>query len=141
MEDDMVFAYTTAFNSVLKKFIKFACEKSIALKSNRLKERISLLINEAPLAVMEKSGPYILKYADNIKARDEKFYMTASFDEHFADDEPDLRKNIIALINKMRNIYKKCNIKEKDYLNDLADDMLIAYCSYLHHQRLKMQKK
>jgi hypothetical protein len=142
MEDEKVFVHTTAFNSVLKKFIRFACDKSVALKTNRIKQRVSLLINDAPLLVLEKAGPYILKYADNIKARDEQFYMTVDVTEHFDEtDGEDLQKNVIALVNEARKIYStKCNEEEKEYLNDLADDLLISYCSYMYYIRQKEKK-
>jgi hypothetical protein len=143
MDDEKTFIYATAFNSILKKFIKFACDKSIVLKTNRIKQRVSLLINDAPLMAIEKAGPYILKYAENIKSRDEKFFMTVKFEEDSfdEDDDMDFRKNVIALVDQIRKIYSKCSLGEKNYLNDLADDLLIAYCSFEHHNRQKENVK
>jgi hypothetical protein len=132
MNDEKKFTYTTSFNSILKKLIKFACSKSFALKTNRVKERVSLLISNAPLAVLENAGPYILKYAKNIKDRDEKFFMNVDLSEHYNGENA---KDIVEIINKIRKIYKQCNMKEKEYLCDLSDDLLITYCSYLSHQR------
>jgi hypothetical protein len=135
MNDDKKFAYTTTFNSILKRFIKFACNKSIALKTNRVKDRVSMLINDAPLTIMESAGPYILKYAKSIKDRDEKFFMTVDLSEHYDNKNDKTKKDIVALIDQIRKIYKKCSDDEKAHLCDLSDDLLIAYCTYLTHQR------
>jgi len=133
MDDEKKFIYTTSFNSIMKKLIKFSCSKSFALKTNRIKERVSLLIDNAPLTVLEQAGPYILKYAKNIKNRDGEFFMNADFSENYSNDEN--KKDIVTVINRIRKIYKKCSTKEKEYICDLCDDLLITYCKYLSHQR------
>jgi hypothetical protein len=133
-KNDKIFEYTTTFNSILKRLIGFSSEKSLLLKTNRIKGKISLLITNAPLVVMETAGPYLLKYAEHIKAYDEKFFLSTDFSVNF---KPDLDKKSVndfkILINQVRGIYTKCDSREKKYLNELCDDLLIAYCSYLHY--------
>lgn len=137
MDDEKIFTYTTSFNSILKRFIKFACDKSLTLRTSRLKGRVSLIINDAPFLVLEKTGPYMLRYAKHIKERDEQFFLNEDFSEHYDDEDDETRKDIIGLIDQVRKIYKRCSDKEKEHLNDLADDLLIAYCTYLSHIRSK----
>jgi hypothetical protein len=135
MDDEKIFTYTTTFNSVLKRLIKFTCTKSIALKTNRVKERVSMLINDAPLHVLESAGPYIIRYAEHIKSRDGHFFMNADLSNNYEDVIDNTKKDIVSLIDQIRKIYKRCDEQEKEYLLDLADDLLIAYCTYLAYQR------
>jgi hypothetical protein len=80
------------------------------------------------------AGPYIIKYADNIKAHDEKFFLTADFTIDFDGDISEANAKLMKkLIKSIRKIYVRSPDMEKKYLNDLTDDLLIAYCSYLHY--------
>lgn len=133
--DDELFMYTTSFNSVLKRMIKFACSKSLALKTHRVQARVALLINEAPLTVLQTAGPYIITYADHIKARNEEFFLNADFSKHYSNEAHGDQKDVINLIDQVRKIYKKCDDKERALLNDLTDDLLIAYCMYVKRER------
>jgi hypothetical protein len=134
--NDATFMHTTAFNSVLKRIIKFCCSKSIKLKTNNVKSRVSLLINEAPLLVLETAGPYFIEYADHIKAHDEEFFINTDYSIHFnEDDDKEDKKNVLALIEIIKQIYKKCNAKERAFLNDAVDDLLISYCGFLSETR------
>ena len=133
--DDELFTYTTSFNSVLKRIIKFACSKSLVLKTHKVQTRVSLLINDAPLMVLQTAGPYILTYADHIKARDDEFFLNADFSKHYVNENDNNQKDIVNLINQVRKVYKQCNDKERSHLNDLTDDLLIAYCMYVKRER------
>lgn len=142
--NENLFVHTTTFNSILKRIIKFACTKSIALKTNNVKSRVALLINEAPLIVLETAGPYLLQYAEHIKAHDEQFFLENDYSDHVIKskelDSTD-KKNILNLIDLIKKIYKKCNAKERMYLNDAVDDLLIAYCGYLCEKQQVNEKK
>jgi hypothetical protein len=132
---DKIYEYTTMFNSVLKRITKFACEKSLMFRTNKLNEKISMLISTSPFAIMDIAGPYLIKYADNIKAHDEKFFLTTDFTKDYDEDLSDEKvKTFSKLIKKTRKIYVKCSDMEKKYWNDLMDDLLIAYCSFLHYK-------
>jgi hypothetical protein len=132
-KNDKVFEYTTIFNSILKRLISFSSDKSLVLKTNRIKGKLSLIIVNAPLSVMEVAGPYLLKYAEHIKLHDEKFFLNADFSEDFKKSDSNISTSDFKyLINQVRGVYIKCDIKEKRYLNELCDDLLISYCSYLH---------
>lgn len=131
--NDIEIGYINTFNSKLKQLIKFACTKEPKLKIGSANKRISLLINEAPLLVLELSGPYIFAFGDQIKSRDDTFFLDMDTTKHIESSHSDDndKKLAIQLIDTIRKIWVKCTKKEQAFIADLSEDLLINFCGYL----------
>ncbi len=132
---DNIFAQTTSFNSILKRLIKFTTDKSIALRTHDLKKRISLLINENPLMVIDTLGPYLLEYAEQIKAHSGEFFINKDFTDEVSVDSADEKEQILKLVRIIKKIYANSSITEREFVNDSMEDLLISYCRYLIEKR------
>ena len=117
------------FNDAVKQLVSFAQERSTKLQAMSAKKKVVRLAEEAPLCALETIGPYLIKYADHIKEQNDKFFLENSFSDETGDD------NILSLIVEVQSIYKQSQAAERAHINDTVDDMLIAYCAFVHSKK------
>lgn len=92
-----------------------------------LKRKLSILKSIGPSEPLAQASPFFLRYSDEVKNRDEKFFTTADIRQHAAAVGKPITKNndyIEDFITKLRAAYHKCDQSEKDILYIHARTML-----------------
>ena len=93
--------------------------------ANRNLKRIMLAINETPEFMLTESGPYLLKYADQIKNDNWEIFMNMDY------KEIDNSQTSKVQIDILKNTYKMCTEKEKKIITNSVKELLSVYCKYV----------
>jgi integrase len=137
MDRKEIFARSTTFNSLLKRIITFGETKNVKLRITRANRRARLAINESPLIAIETLGPHLFRHAKQIKEHDEVFFLNYDYDSHLDGETTDDQMLIHQMFEVMSKTYTKCSTKEKLWIFDIADDMLISYCGFLKQVQME----
>lgn len=103
-------------------------DKNVDAISNKIRCALQFDV----LTLIRESGPYFIKYKDQIKKKDMEFFLNK---DNWEDDIGDADNSDAELshdiINKIKNLWFDLNDKEKNALYDLTDKLLTDYSRYL----------
>lgn len=123
------------FNSTLKQLFKTVIGQSKMLQAyalvNRSEKRLNMALNEAPFIGIEIMAPLLMKYANQIRARNDQFFMTAAFDDDVAPEYEQFRNDIAMAIAEMRTLYKTSSAEQKGEFNNAICKLLAEASGYL----------
>ena len=108
------------------------------LTNDKNVEHITIRLNTAiqfdPLVLLRESGPYFVKYKEQIKTKDMSYFLNK---DDWSDDvtsEKEDEKNLSHdIINKVKQIWVTLSDKEKTMLYSITESLLVDYCNFLLH--------
>jgi hypothetical protein len=120
------------FNSKLKRLVKTVISLSKMIQAyayvNGTERQLSMALDAAPLLGIDTIGPFLEKYASQIEAHDEKFFLTANFESDIAPEYEEFRKDIVMIMGQLKDLYKGSDTKQRDIFHGYVEGML-------HHSR------
>lgn len=97
-------------------------------ESYRMQKTLNTAISADPTVVMNKVGPYLLKYAKQISTHEEKFFLSKEWDDDINNEkEPD---KAMGVIMSVKTVYETCNDVERNKIMETVSDMLSHFCEY-----------
>jgi hypothetical protein len=110
------------------------------LELDRIHNKIVIAKNAAPSAILELTGPYLLKYKNEIKDTKIEFFMT----EDLLDEEYENRQNyetVSYMIQKIRNWNMSDSISDdqRNIFITSVKKMLVLYCKYVIELKKEMR--
>jgi len=138
--------YTTAKDTAMKEYnqkITYLVN-CIYMKRKRdddiaqIKERISLLRTTDPIMLIERSGPLLVKYKDQILKGDVKFFMDNDFQEDIDEQSSqhgDTGHNPHELMLKIKETWGHFNPAEHNIIIQTVQIMLQKFAQYLFNDR------
>ncbi len=115
----------------LKKKGTFEEEKTL-----RNNTRLAIVIASDPIWLVEHCGPFFLKYADLIQARNWAAFLEHDFVEEkqrYHASEDGIKHSYDAMDGKIeyiKRVFMSCEDKEREAMGDAVQTILSAYCKY-----------
>jgi sulfur relay (sulfurtransferase) DsrC/TusE family protein len=103
------------------------------IEVNDINKRLNTALSFDPLFILTESGPYLFKYKKQIEEKNMTFFINKDdWSDDIAavnnKDDSELSHNII---NKIKNIWKYLNDKEKNVIYNITESLLSDYCNHL----------
>jgi DNA-directed RNA polymerase specialized sigma subunit len=103
------------------------------IEVNDINKRLNTALSFDPLFILTESGPYLFKYKKQIEEKNMTFFINKDdWSDDIAavnnKDDSELSHNII---NKIKNIWKNLNDKEKNVIYNITESLLSDYCNHL----------
>lgn len=130
------------FNRNLSQLVDIARKKTSG--DNRMEMIYDLLraINSiTPEIIITNAGPYIWKYRDYVKNRQEEFFLKHDFEgevkEYYQENEVDSfsQNEIVEIMDTMRGLYPSTSPQERELIWKMAQELLANYCIYIKCER------
>lgn len=95
-----------------------------------LQNRVNLVTSVGPEHLIEKIGPALYKYKEQIKSRDESFFMNLEITPpaHFNENSAQM---LITFGESIRKMYSNAQAAEKDSVYKTVRQLLRLYVNYL----------
>ncbi len=102
------------------------------LSTDKNVENIIIKLNTGiqfdPLVLIRESGPYFIKYKEQINNKDITFFLNKN---EWDDDIKDNKTVIMDIINKIKSIWVVLNENEQSILFRIVESLLCDYCHYV----------
>lgn len=126
--------HVDAFNSKLKQLTRTTISLSKALKAyaciNDSERKLSMALNEAPLIGIEIMGPFLEKYAGEIEAHDQAFFVSADFEAEVGPEWAAFKDDIVMVIGRLKELYRKSDARQRKELHCLVEALLMHSRGY-----------
>lgn len=123
--------FAIKINSDMRFLMRVFDNKSNTSDSYLAQRTVNSIIEKSPLLITRHAGPYLLKYAEQIKTGDDEFFMNTSFEGDVkSNDIVDDTAKVMKYINMVKSVYQICDEEEKNMIKEKVSDILSNYCQY-----------